>query len=1241
MTPRGYEKTDLTRDDLTDEVIETLYEIVRRAQSSADNSSRALFAAYGAVLEEQGLQPSDDIVLHRFLFHMQQHRRQGEDLVERFGRVLKESFDIDVEINEDGEGIEVTTNLDATRNGAHASLGRYSRRGSFESFFDGTADKVAGTDYGDSSVRTRRGSHGALNGYASEWERRRARSDSHAIAHGQTSLPVRNKVNGNPRRSVSGAHQSHRKRSASMSSRGSLQIRRNDHVIQSRNGGNDESSDFTDRTTSLDLSHVQIPGVNAPIPDDRHGSRQDSRDHLQYMPEPYRPSDTRLLDEAKTLEEQRLHRVTRQCIQAWRYRTQKVLSAHEHMDNLALAYRRNVLLRVSFTLIREAVAIKRNNRETNRFFTRLETRADKARALFLLTKSFTHWAKCAEDEVERTSVARRHILRTRFFNGWREITVINELKTQHFVLGRFVRKWRAKAEAVYENEAIAVAHYEHNLARRVFKDLKMKYFNAYAPQWHNQSIKMVTLRKMVEIAKLLRERATWASDQYERSVLRRAFEKWQHETVTVQSQQVRANEHQRRMQMSWAFRTLQKKAQLGPLLRQFQARNNDRRIKSAFQTWIKDAQLSRQARNVDQLRILRNAYTAWNDRLRSKVVEDRINDRVIINSLYKWTLASRVSLFKRVHDRQLKESKFLTWVTKANQRADTLDTAERRFAKFKKAQLLRTCLHKMEIITSEKRREEFAILADYQQKLKQRIFEKLKERYTHFQQLNQWTKDARFYVLSKRTLKIWGEATQHARRNRRRETYAQIRRTLKTSLVKKVFEHWRQTTSQIAVLDQQATEVSGARVLQSAGAKLHQWHDRAILLRQLDGQATGLYSRKLGNRYLHNWSLRLDVLQRLDLRAVALRQENTEIAAASALKKLGWRLWNLQRNEENAKALYERNFEKHVRAMIRYWFEQMAERRTKRGGDVSPSPTSRSRSRSRRNEDVGQSGELRDDEDDNNDNDMQGEVANPQSAPAADDKIPLEPWSAFDETALNINTADALDLSLNITPERPQRQFNLDLYAPPSSSTRLPTSGQRGLSMKRPNTYPQSYSILQPPPLHPTIQENDELDLEAEGEETFWSGTPLPPPSSALTKRNRQSTLGLGQSMMRGSVNAKGQGKPGYLKTPSKRTLVRAKRPELGGSPEKNRLKSPVRRALGLERQSGLGTMSAPPVQMGRDVGGGVSGVTSFQRRLREGGFGRTVGVGGSVSAMQGSRVRESGKGKARVGFEELVEADL
>jgi protein SFI1 len=1191
-------------------VSDAIHDIVRRAQNSYDGSTNALFVAYDEYIKDYHPSPSDAALYYSFLLRMQEHEREGEDLMSRLFRVVKEVFGLHAELD-DEEGINVPNNLDATRRGAQASLGRYSRTGSFDSFLDGTADKVAGTVYGDLAVRPRRSSQrDAPNDYGDKGSHRRATSDTEAHSYRPAQLPARNRVNGiAPRRTSSGTQPPVHKRSASVSSRGSLRIRRGGPTETYRTGTHDaDESEFTDRTASLDLSSIQIPGVNAPIPNDPYDSPHQRRlrqsqqpQQQQYVPEPFQLSDTRLMDDAETFEHQRLHRVTRECIRIWRNRTQGRMNLRDDMERAAIAFDRRVLLRASLLQLRDTALVRRSGRETNRFFDRLETRADKARSLFLLTKAFTHWAKCAEDEVQRTSVARRHILRTRFFNGWRDITAVNELKIQHFALAKFLSIWRTRAAEVRDRDQFAESYYEEKIVRKSWNALNNEYLNRGATNWHDTKTARTTLQKWREITEIMRERNIWATDRRDGMLLRRTFQTWQQKTVAEKALQSQADQFRHVSLLGTTFKTLQKQAQLEPLLRQVQARVNGRLLRARFQDWRKDAQLSRQARDIDRMRVLRNAYTAWNDRLRIKALEDRINDRVIVECLYKWTLASRVSLFQRVHNRQLKESTFLSWVTKTNQRANTLDAAEIPFVQFKRAQLMRICLRKMETITTERRREQFAIVAEYQQKLKQRIFDKLKERQAHFQELNQWSADARFYVLSKHTLKTWSQATQHARRNRRRDTYSQVRRTVKTNLVRRVFEHWRDKANHIAVLTQRANDMLESRTFQTSGAIMHQWHDNTLILRQQNAQAVSLHAFKLSARYFAIWSQRLDLIHTLEGQAVALRQESTEIAATGALKKMGWRLWNFQRQEDNARALFERNFEKHVRAMVRFWAERATERLGHR--PVSPTPTSRSRGRRQDdrndNDGHGNDGDFDYRDDDTND---AGHVG---LQPSGDETQRLEPWTAFDESALGLN--NDLDLSLSLTPEQPPRHPTLTpkSYAPAPSpaSTRPP-----GSILRRPNTYPQPQSAIRPPPA--TIVEDDESDLDfGEGaQSTFWSGTPMPPPPSS---------------------------KPGYLKTPSKRSVVRAKRPELPASPEKQRVLSPVRRPLGSlleqERGSRLGTMSAPPIQSNRDDNLGVGGVTSFERRLREGGFGGSVAVGNS--AMKRGRGRG---GRARVGFGEV-----
>lgn len=1136
---------------------------------------------------------------------MQEDKRKNEGLVQRFQRVLGD-LGIQVEVNEDGEGVEVTSNLERTRNesrnGAAAALGRYSRRNSFDSFFDGTADKVAGVEYGDLPVRPRGASHGGLTNGVGKDKHRRANSVTEAPSY---QLPYRARRDWNGRRPSASGQQRTRGRSVSVSSRGSLQIRREDS-IGPRHGGNyeEDESDYTDRTTSLDLSHVQVPGINAPIP---NVGREPLQELHHFAPEPFRPSNTRLLDDAETFEQQRLHRITRRCMQSWRDRTAENLMRRADMEDVATAFDRKILLKLSFEQLRDTSRLQKSSRETDRFFVRLEERADRARNLFLLTKAFTHWAKSAEDEVQRTSVARRHILRTRFFNGWRDITAVNELKIQHFVLAKFMQTWRARTAAARETAEYAIALYEENLVRRVYREWFFKFCAIAAPAWRNDRTRKMTLQKMNEIAKVLHERQTWATDRYEQGLVKKMFKFWREKTIKNQALDQRADGFKRNVLVAGALQLLRKQAQLTPMLRRSQQMTDNRVTSKTFSGWQHSSQLHRQAREVDRLRVLRNAWTNWNDRLRIKALEDRVNDRILVECLYKWTLASRVSLFQRVHDRQQKETSFLSWVTQTNQRINTLDAAERRFAHFKRAQLLRLCLQKMEAITAERKAEEYAVSVDYEQKLRQRVFDKLKERQEHFQQLQQWSKDAHFYVLSTHTLKRWSEATQLSRRNRRRDAYTQFRRNVKTNLVQRLFVNWKSKADTATLLNEQAHEVLQNRVMRVGGALLHDWHDRTIKLRQQEVQAANVYSFKLGVRHFRIWTDRAEALQRMDSQAVALQQEGDELAATSALKKLGWKLWNIKRREDDARALYERNFEKHVRAILRFWLEQASEKAA--NGPISPTPTDRSR-RSRR-----------DDEDNDRNDEQRGRTSQHEARSLLGENIEtettqnIENWTtAFDANALGVN--DDLDLSFSITPEQPRPQ-----RLPPSSSRPLPSRSILRSTPARPHTVPQPQSLLRPPPQ--TIPEDSILDpafaAGANDEDndfgnpsTFWTGTPRYPPAASLL--------------------AQSKAKPGYLKTPSKRSVVRAKRPELPASPEKtDRVRSPIRRELG--------AMSAPPAQRRGDFGVG-KGVKSFEDRLRDGGFGVAAERRKQTRSVFGRGRFGTGRGRGRgkVGFGDVEE---
>ncbi|KAF2114607.1 Sfi1 spindle body protein-domain-containing protein [Lophiotrema nucula] len=1200
--------------DLSNEDIEILYDIVSHASTLPGHPRpfRALFEAYDAVLAQKGIDPDHDSRYLRFLFRMQDDEGQHKDegLVERFQRLMAE-MDIRVECDPEGEGIEEITRNDVGVGNARGGESKVvSRRGSFDSFFDATADKVAGSD----GTRVRRGSHGVLSDISGK-----RRSRSHAEGRSQA-LPIRSRVNGQMqhRRSTS---QSQHRRNSSVASRGSLRINRDGTGGMQQQPDYDASADESEQTDSFDgsRSHIQIPGVNAPIPGaGTLPQHQPPQAQVQpYMGPDYRPSDTQMLDDAETFEYNHVQATARTALRTWRDKTSQLQDDVDDMSSRADVFYGRTILRVSLNAWRVALSNQRLVVETERFFERLETRAEKARNLFLLTKAFTHWAKSAEDEVLRTSVARRHILRTRYFNAWRDITAVNELKIQHFILTNFLRKWRRRAELARENDELAVTLYTENLVYKVYWRWFWAFCERRAPVWGEARLKRNVLERWMEIVGLLREREGWAEDRRERVVAEGALGSLRSKMAKVQEMERQAVDWRNARVLADAMTTWRKRAVLAPLARQLEERVNGRVARSVLQTWQKNAQLSRQASQIDRTRILRNAWTAWNDRLRIQALAVRIDDRVLVESLYKWALASRVSLFIRVHDRSLKETIFARWADRTQQRRSDLEDAERRFTQFKRTQLLRIHLRRIEQAVVELRGKEFLARSMYEPLLKQRQFNFLLAKHEHFKQLSTWATDAEFYVTTTHALKRWRETTEHTRRSRRREAYAQVRRLVKMNLVRRTFGAWRDKTARYELQDRQADEMVENGILNQATNLLAHWHTRSQTIQNFSLQASALHSARLLSTHLSAWQRRFARYQSQDSQADALRQENTELAASGALKKLGWKLWNIQRREEDAAALQQRSFEKHVRAMLRFWVEQMRDRVAQR--PVSPTPSSRHRGHPP-SDGNGDGGDRNDFDDDDNDEGGGGGAA--AGDEDGDLTRRLENWTAFDaeNLGLNLTPPSNLDLSFSImSPERTQPRARTSRFQqrPTPSSSHLgigvrPTAGFPA----RPHTtpLPSRPGRLPPPHQHPipeeseffpvvNAEENEDLDFA-----NAWSSTPAPPPAF-LPPQNQ-------------TLASKPKPLPGYLKTPSKRSVARSKRPELPASPEK--------RPVLIDRNAlGGGVMSAPPANRAVDVDvgqGGRGGVVSFRERLREGGFGGSVGVGGGLRGR-------GGRGGKRVGF--------
>ena len=78
------------------------------------------------------------------------------------------------------------------------------------------------------------------------------------------------------------------------------------------------------------------------------------------------------------------------------------------------------------------------------------------------------------------------------------------------------------------------------------------------------------------------------------------------------------------------------------------------------------------ARKVDRARILQTAWTSWNDALRCKALSQKINERLLVENLYRWVLQERLQLFQRTSESRVQTRVLLWWRSKVEEDRDRL-----------------------------------------------------------------------------------------------------------------------------------------------------------------------------------------------------------------------------------------------------------------------------------------------------------------------------------------------------------------------------------------------------------------------------------------------------------------------------------------------------------------------------------------------------------------------------------------
>ena len=599
------------------------------------------------------------------------------------------------------------------------------------------------------------------------------------------------------------------------------------------------------------------------------------------------------------------------------------------LEALASRHDRETLLRQSFELWRNKWITKKQAAETKRFFGQLERRAVRARDLYLLTKAFTHWAQSASEQTKQTSEARQHILRLRYFNAWREITAVNELKVRRIRLRKFLNVWKQRYVANFHTENKAIATYRGNLAKQVYWRWFWAFCNERAPVWRAQQLRKKYFDKWRQRKSAIVQQCRIATETQQHSSRRNILAIWKDKHTILAALAAQTGTLYRQRLLAGTFRQWHSQLKYEPRARQISSMADWRIAASTFALLRKRAMLERQAAHVNRLRIVRNAWTLWNDRLRCQALGQLIDERVMLQALYIWVIRERYKLLLRLTQKRLVQrclgklhSRYQAILSQRESAADQVRARQKR-------SLLSAVVQFWHHQTQSNLEKERLAIDSARPRATTKAFAIMSARYSHVQEMETTATHTIWFRRVTQTISKWQDAVAASQREKRRAAYAQMRRTVKMNLVRRALLYWHAQTLHIGELQTRAGETLERKQITSATATFTDWVSRTKSILSTHAQIEQELTLLRISNGLHTWHTRLNQHRTLDQTARVFVGLHVSKVALDNLRVMHLKVLDLNSRREVASTVREWHQKRTVKRLLAVWAEKTLRRRTR------------------------------------------------------------------------------------------------------------------------------------------------------------------------------------------------------------------------------------------------------------------------------------------------------------------------
>lgn len=405
--------------------------------------------------------------------------------------------------------------------------------------------------------------------------------------------------------------------------------------------------------------------------------------------------------------------------------------------------------------------------------------AGRARQIYVLTTGFVLWHQLSALKTERTAVARRHILRLRHFDSWKEVALGDYRAIRTFVHRVYLPRWNEQLEVLKQKEETAHQARRQTLLSNTFTEWQRLTFESTVQSRRSRRLKESAFHLWLQ-ASQLRVRATADSDKHHKAI------------VVVKTLR------------DWLSRSKHLGNHISSSAHHFQGRM----LSTLFSRWLALPRGDAKATNLYAKDTLSKYFHLWN--LDTKVKIFKVDQDLRLASQYflLWVTLQKIETFRLERDDRFRAGIFKLFLRRSGALESMAQTNHMLPAAVHVSQPVITSLFELWHQLAEDSASLNAMVLDRSHAAtKVNNLNDWFEATTHDTEMERWAQRGAFYLSVHGRFGDWKTWAKRERERKLRVTYTMAKNEINERLVLGCWEKWRAACVSTVALNRTWTHV--------------------------------------------------------------------------------------------------------------------------------------------------------------------------------------------------------------------------------------------------------------------------------------------------------------------------------------------------------------------------------------------------------------------------------------------------